>query len=357
MTLKVGSATQLGISAEQICDFYRENWNRKIPLSDLEFFKWQFLDVPTAVGYNNCCVAVDSANNIAGVMGANAREFVIEQQRTRAAELTTWIVSPQHQKKGIGPKIINHLKNEFDILLGLGITDSALSVYLRSGFRFKKAIPRFVKIIDWEKVNAQFPLDTLPKKISQSWNANRVELNYNVVDFTDYSTEYFVNPMKKYANFFARDFEYLSWRYLNHPRFNYFIKTVSYQSYSSLVVFRIDDTPSGIKMMHVTDIIGDYENIPAAIQYIEDYASNNAIDAVDFYTTNVKMHIPFLLSSWFSINDDTYFKFPHLFHPLELREPASTSMVIWSKDFQSNILDFSRLYISKQDCDLDRPSS
>lgn len=357
MSIIVGSATELNVSSYSVCKFYGDNWNRKIPLSDPDFFSWQFLKVPNSIDINNCCVALNKEGDIVGVMGANTRLFILEGKEINAAELTTWIVDPNYQNKGIGPKIIGYLKEKFDILLGLGITDSALSVYLRSGFRFKRSIPRFVKIVNWEKVSEKFPLSNLAKKISTSWDKENHSSSYYLEDLCDYSAYSIQKEFAQEANFFSRDNEYLKWRYTRHPRFKYHIKVVVHKESKCIVVYRIDDTPSGLKMMHVTDIYGDFKAIPSAINFVEDLSFELGVDAIDFYTTNVKMHTYFFQSSWFSINDDTYFKFPHLFHPLELREPASTSMVIWSKEYNGKLFDFSSLYISKQDCDLDRPSN
>ena len=54
--------------------------------------------------------------------------------------------------------------------------------------------------------------------------------------------------------------------------------------------------------------------------------------------------------------DDICFQFPHLFHPIEMRNPPTTSLIYWSKNQFTEMADLSKLYISKQDADLDRPT-
>jgi len=41
---------------------------------------------------------------------------------------------------------------------------------------------------------------------------------------------------------------------------------------------------------------------------------------------------------------------------MELRSPPTTSLIYWSRDNFEDMADTSRLYITKQDADLDRPT-
>jgi hypothetical protein len=47
---------------------------------------------------------------------------------------------------------------------------------------------------------------------------------------------------------------------------------------------------------------------------------------------------------------------PHLFSPVEIRRPQSTSLIYWSKNNMNKICNVNRLYFSKGDIDLDRPT-
>jgi hypothetical protein len=54
--------------------------------------------------------------------------------------------------------------------------------------------------------------------------------------------------------------------------------------------------------------------------------------------------------------DDRDVQVTNLFHPPELRDPATTSLVLWSRDGLPDLLDLGRLYLTKGDLDLDRPT-
>lgn len=40
MTVTIGKPSDFGISSRDVCNFYSENWPRKIALSDDKFYNW-----------------------------------------------------------------------------------------------------------------------------------------------------------------------------------------------------------------------------------------------------------------------------------------------------------------------------
>ena len=152
MNLDIGFASDLGVTPELIQEFYQTQWKRNIALSDNNFYCWQFINPPKNEKKDSCVVAVRDGK-IFGVMGLNKRDFILSKTLYNGAELTTWaVVDTSIKRGGIGAKILHFILEKFDVLIGMGITDDALSIYLRSGFRYLKSIPRFIKIMDTEQV-------------------------------------------------------------------------------------------------------------------------------------------------------------------------------------------------------------
>ena len=116
------------------------------------------------------------------------------------------------------------------------------------------------------------------------------------------------------------------------------------------------DVVDEVKIMHIVDFFGDRSDFLGGLSFINDYCLQNNIAVTDFYCTSTKISKYFLHSGWFSALDDTFFKFIHLFHPPELRDPPTTSLIYWSKDNMLDLLNISNLYVTKQDIDLDRPT-
>ena len=360
MAIVVGDAKELNVDSKSVCHFYEQHWKRKIALANHSFYEWQFTGSPSDAGDDHCMLAVDDASNqLVGVMGLNTRPFYINGSDVKGAELTTWMVDEKYFGKGVGAKILKKIQSRYDVLIGMGITDSALSIYMRIGFRYIRAIPRYVRVFDFDSVAEHAKYDVLAKKLARQWSVlgNTVPYESKIAD--SQAIELIQPLIRKQLNFFSRDDKFLEWRYVNHPVFEYqqfVIHSKQNKGKGVYVALREETSIENLRIVHVMDFIGDSGDMPAAISFIHDYCTNNKIHLADFYCTATKISRYFVGTGWFSINDDNCFQFPHLFHPIELRTPPTTSLIYWSRNNFLEMADTSRLYITKQDADLDRPT-
>lgn len=359
MSVQVGPASELGVSARQVQEFYRQNWNRRIALEDDLFYRWQFTEVPGADDKDHCSVAVNERGDVVGVMGLNPRPFLLKGAQRNAAELTTWIVHPDYQSRGVGPQIMADLQRRFDVLLGLGITKSALAVYLRSGFRYLRAIPRFVYVLDWAVIAPYAKIDPLARKVDTKRRGALDCVTYSAAAYTPDIGEDVALRFGSKSNHFCRTDAFVQWRFFRHPYFAYEVFAIRPHEGSSdtaIIVLREDTSDEGLRILHVVDLYGDAGALSAALKFAQDEAKRRQAAALDCYGTFAELQARILAAGWFSTLDEDFLSFPHLFHPTELRTPASTSMVIWARNADVEIFDFSRLHVSKADADLDRPT-
>jgi hypothetical protein len=292
-------------------------------------------------------------------MGLNKRDFFLNDCSYRGAELTTWVVSRAAAGQGIGTRILAHIQSSFDVLIGMGITDAALPIYMRSGFRFLKSIPRFIKVLNFEKVKNYATYTDLGIKLADQWSLeqqkNFVLREASVAEYNDIFLR-----QKQTLNMFSRDDRHRAWRYENHPVFQYkqFLVGEAEGSINdtAFVAIREELSVSDLRVLHVMDLFGDDLAMRSGVNFIENYSAEHGFDIVDFYCTASNVSRWVLANGWFSINDDACFQFPHLFRPVEMRNPPTTSLVYWAKDNLQEIADISSLYITKQDADLDRPT-
>lgn len=77
---------------------------------------------------------------------------------------------------------------------------------------------------------------------------------------------------------------------------------------------------------------------------------------MDFTCTSSALGGHFISSGWFSSVDEPMFAFLSLFHPPELRDPQTTSLIYWSRGNQSSLADVGKMHVVKGDLDLDRPT-
>ncbi|MBS0357713.1 MAG: GNAT family N-acetyltransferase [Proteobacteria bacterium] len=357
MSIVVGTSSELGIESKHIRDFFETHWKRPIALSKPEFYQWQFIDIPYQNNIDHCCIAAED-KKILGIMGVNSRSFFVENKKLLGAELTTWVVDTTRRNLGIGTKMISYLQNKYEIIFGLGISSDALSIYLRHGFRYAKSIPRYLKVLHWDNIEPFAQYEPLAKEIAQHWNQRQSPSGYITEELNETKINDLFHKYKNNYNLFSREYEYIKWRYLEHPTFDYHIKIIksNCENDGVLLVLRQDTSDEGLSILHIIDLIGDERDINAAMNYSIDFANDKGIPIIDFFCTSSKIGSRFLSSGWFSINDDPYFKFPHLFHPIELRDPASTSMIYWSNNYLAEFANLGKLYVTKQDADFDRPT-
>ncbi len=353
-TITVGNAGDLGIAAEDLCRFYGDNWKRRIALEIPSFYSWQFMEAPCNGGHDRCCVVVDGGK-ILGVMGLNERPFLLDGVMREGAELTTWVVKKEAQGRGLGKRIIAYLQDRYEVLLGMGITSAALPLYRASGFSYMRQIPRFVRVFDAEAIAPYAQMDRLAKSLIRKYrDSGRAKCKVQAKPARDLAA--IATAMESRFNHFLRDADYLRWRYEDHPVFSYQAYEVRGGGSGAGVVFRSDEV-EGMRIVHVMDCFGDDADMPAALTFIDDYCREADAHVVDFYCTSGHVNRHFRARGWFSIQDDECFRFIHLFHPPELREPPTTSLVYWARGDMSSLMDSSRLYVTKQDLDLDRPTA
>jgi hypothetical protein len=359
MPVLIGAAHSLGVEEIKVRQFYETNWARKISLTDSKFYQWQFVNLPNAHREDSCHVAIDAqTRELIGVMGLNQRPFNLGDREVRGAELTTWIVNEKYQGSGVGAKILLDLQNTYDVLIGMNISELALPVYLRTGFKFVRFIPRYFRVYNIENVEKFSEFTQLSRKMANLWKKQE-EIDFIATQPEDSDLHDVDELMKKQYNYFSRDENYLAWRYTRHPYFKYNLRLIQCPKNPRkkiLIVFRVEETNAGLKILHIMDLIGDLENIPAAISFINSFADEQKIDLADFYCTLQPILDFFLYRGWFSAIDDEYIKVPNLFQPIELRHPQTSSLIFWGNQSALGVFNRANLYITKQDCDLDRPT-
>lgn len=352
MAIQVGFASDLNINVEEINNFYQTHWKRKIALGDKRFYEWQFI-LPPANLFRDSCVIAIKGRTILGVMGLNRRSFKISGKILKGAELTTWVVDETNKGGGAGAKILRYIMDEFDFLIGMGITQDALPIYLRSGFRFLNAIPRFIRVMELDKMISLSIHEDYAKKVLRRQNISSQDYDYKKTIWREEKSPPMVN-----GHHFSRELQDLIWRYDQHPYYDYFTYKIYIPNTPKRYVYVVlrHEITKDVRMLHVLDILGYEQGYEIAINFVEKYAIDNNFWAIDCYSTLSNLNKYFYKLGWLSAVDDIYINVPHLFHPLEVRTPPTTSLIFWSKEKSAEFFDTSNFYITKQDADLDRPT-
>lgn len=351
---KISEVNKTGLNTEDVTRFIQKTWKRGIALSVPNFYNWQFIDSPDSSYIDNSIIVTDNHNRIYGFMGLNPRQFNITGTPHIGAELTTWMICEEAQGKGLGKQILKYLKSKYDILAGMGISEMALRVYLTEGFKWIKSIPRYVRIFNPERVLTFSEVSQLGLKLIEKHSyIPRVDYSAQRVDTID-NNEIIVQFQERF-NCFSRNKKYIEWRYIKHPIYEYKLFYVNSNDSISIVILRVEEK-NEFRIIHIIDIIGEDNSIHGVISFIEDYAKSIDADFADFFCTSAAIYHHLWCHGWFSMLDDTYIKIPHLYYPIEVRTPPTTSLILWSKLNNRELFNMNNLYITKGDCDLDRPT-
>jgi GNAT superfamily N-acetyltransferase len=346
----IGSAGRLGLDADALTGFYNANWNRRIALGLPSFYRWQFLDAPASGNSDHCTVAVDRAGAILGIMGLNPRAFVLSGRNRRGAEMTTYVVDEGARGRGIGTRIMRFLQGEFDVLIGAGITPAAIPIYTLAGFSFIRALPRFVRIY------GELPEGFLrATELGQRLLARKIERPSGYGSLQRVTSADVVHDHLACCNHYARNAQDLAWRYESHPVFAYEMYRVSAADDEAFLVLRFDDV-GGTAIAHVMECFGTEGGIERATAAIDAMCLSRGVRLADFTCTATGITRFFRARGWFSILDDRDVQASNLFYPPEYRDPPTTSLMMWAKEQMTELLDTARLYVTKGDLDLDRPT-
>jgi GNAT superfamily N-acetyltransferase len=349
----VGPAHAFGVATAEIAAFYRDHWARPIALSLPGFADWQFCAAPEAEGRNHCVLAL-RGDRILGVMGVTPAVFHPGPARLRGAELTTWIIAPEARGQGIGQRILAQLQASFDILLGAGITAAALPLYLGADFAHLAHVPRFFHIADDSGLHrfAQPTAAALALVRGRQARAPTRPHSATACAAADLA------PLAGGLRALRRDAPGLDWRFDRHPVYRHECHRVTdaqAPGRGAGIVLRADrvaDTP----ILHVLDLFGDPADLPAAIAFAEARARQLGAAFVDITATSGLLAGHLRARGWSSAVDDPLVELPSLFHPVELRRPPTTSLVVWARQGREGLYDLSRLHVTKGDLDLDRPT-
>jgi len=152
-----------------------------------------------------------------------------------------------------------------------------------------------------------------------------------------------------------RDVARMAWRHDRHPVFRYEAFAVQDAGTGAGVILR-QDRAAETPILHLVDLFGDAADLPAAVAFVEVEAARRGVAFVDFTATSGALGGLIRARGWSSAVDDPLVALPSLFHPVELRIPPTTSLVIWAAEDRARLYDFSQLHPTKADLDLDRPT-
>ncbi|MGF9699342.1 hypothetical protein [Paenibacillus sp. MABNR03] len=161
----------------------------------------------------------------------------------------------------------------------------------------------------------------------------------------------------------SRNYEFLSWRYLNHPTFNYLVYSAQDQAgnYEGLFVARVEYIINGTaKILRIVEFISKNQDASIALaNKIVEIGTEEAILFADFYCTTDMFNFG-LESVGFKkefTSDDDKIVLPSRFQPVDLSVVnLNASLSFYGKKVKKLNLLKNNIYFTKGDSDQDRPN-
>ena len=354
MAIIYGTPDELGLAPGRISQFYREFWPKPTPLADEKLYDYLFRQ-PTQIGVpaEASIVGLEvSSDTIVAAMAARARAFFLPDGRhLKGVEMSTWLVHPEHRSGGAGVKVLNALKDRADFCLGASITPEARDIYMRLGFRWQPALQRFVHAPDWSLLPSFVRDNNLAQRVARARAPDlATKVTISAVDLAELGG---IDCIRGAASFDRRA-SVLQWRFLRNPFFVYRAVRIASGDLSTVVIFRNEPIGESL-VLRVVDIVGPLlalRLVPAGLQLL---CAIESAAAIDCFCSHVAAGDAFGAAGWFVLPDDEcVMDFPHLLAPPLARSPNSFSTVSWLRPCFRDTLTASALFVTKQDCDMDR---
>jgi GNAT superfamily N-acetyltransferase len=274
--------------------FIGERWRPGHVLArDEELLRWQHRSF--AAPDSLAILGAEQDGELVGMLGLIEFDACLGERRGRGAWMTNWLVVPERRGAGIGSALVERACAEYDFVGALDANDATRRALADS----------FVErpILRWA-----LPYDLAAMPGNPEWLDEPA------------------SPAGAFAGA-CRDEEFITWRYRNHPRFEYTVL-------ESFAAYRLAGT-----VLRVVDFLGDEElaervadaGLRAGAVYAEFVCHSSAygapLEAVGFRRAR---------------------GLPTRFQPLDLH-PRPDVSCFWGYDDD--------LYVTAADSDLDRPNS
>ncbi len=361
-----------------IASFLDEYWAKDhIYVRDKALFDWTFdrEGLWDENGYS-FALALDGSE-LVGILGGIPFRFNSFGKTSRGVWIANYVIRPDHRRGSAALQLLSMFrKPSMHAVIAFGINPTTSSIYRvlrgevlpyipRHVAVFPQAAERMINLVrlacpDWTREQAHdltepFCLNTLPDVTSGHGCA--LPANWNDVDWPAIAGRTIGA---------ARDSDYLTWRYLKHPRFEYRFLTVPEGERTGLLVWRLETirraTPQGredvdqiARILELLPVSPDNAHKLLAIG-LREMCSSGAMGA-DFYgfhgeTNEALERAGFINTAMHSQGD----KIPSRFQPLDGKGGGILSAMFLQETTRGFRDAACPWYWTKSDSDQERPN-
>lgn len=352
----------------EVSEFIATEWETNHPVIDKEFFFWQHKGFG-AGGALSATPLAFSGGQLVGMRGVIPGEYQVPRGRggyqyVRGGAFAMWLVAESSRGIGVGGRLLDYCQARLSVMTALGSNENtSVPIYLKNGFRRLSGLHHWYAILSEPGQQLIFNSSSHEPLARPLPFPARVALE--PITDSNLLAGFWSSFSQQHPTFAVhRTNEFWSWRYLEHPVFNYEI--VANAEVNMVAVYRDEETKDSgatLRVRRVVELFGDYSptssdgQLTGAGRFVASLVSaaiEAGLDALDFRCSDKVMNRALdegglTLMPW-GLPDQTGRGFAGRLQPLLLS--ASPINMHW----KSATLAAENLYFTKSDSDMDRPN-
>lgn len=332
-------------------------------LTNKEFVNWQYKTSFSKISDINIFI-IKIKEKVMGFLGVIPLSFNYFGKDIYGVCLANWQTEEVLHSKGFGHEMLDTALENSQIAYTTSYKPALEKLFDKTDWQIhtdkqeQMLVRRFVKIFDAEKVKKMVGKKNLVFDESKNLS-KKGEFEFLQINLFDKDVDSFWESVRdKYKVAVNRNSKYLNWRYASHPIFDY-----------KLFVAKKDNNIKAFAVLRLEES-GEY-----TVGRIVDFASENKTEEfmftavcewfveknaclADFSFTGNFYNDALESAGFEEANKEPYASVPYLFSPIDhKRRSTNFAFKIIDKDIKSlGTVEYSHFYITRGDCDQDRPN-
>lgn len=327
--------------AAELQRFIDESWRTGHALSrDEALLRWQHRSLrdPERLAV----LVAAEGGRLLGMLGFIEFDACVGSERVPGGWMTNWLVVPEARGRRLGLELVEAaLGSRYEFIGALAANSATAHILGRYGFE-TRAMHRWVRVFDEEALRKLLAGRPYPDEAWQAWARGQTQRLS-----PESGSEPQTSTVSVPAVAACRDAAFLQWRYAEHPSFTYELLRDS----SGFAAYRIEEVrDSRLKVMRVVDFLGG----PGLAAQLAATGQAAGVAFADFSCTSAPFGVA-LEEAGFQREDRLPAELPGRFQPLDFSDRPIVSC-FWAAPRLGVDLATERLYVTRADSDLDRPS-
>jgi len=353
---------------DAIRDMFNEFWRPDYVAMRPAFYDWQFHRNPyIPYDFEDSVILAFDNDRIVGFLGLVPTIFHVGNSLVRGTWLSNWLSHPDYRNRGIGVFLLKKAMERFPIVASTALSRFAQPIYTGLQFKYLELMYRLLLIFDPEQTSAlmETPRPEDVRKLEEL--AARVPVGdlatsgFEPADaFPEDIGDFTARMVREGSLMPVRDFQYLTWRYAEHPNLSYriFIERPNGEI-EGLAVARIEtvrDRPE--KVGRLLEWFASEKGLPGLASRVLGFFRSEGCAFADFFCTSTTFTADLRKLGFAPESEFPDIVVPYLFQPLDHRR-RGTNFVAWNslEDEAGEIAsDLQRWFVTKGDNDQDRPN-